>query len=903
MAQYDINLKDYFRILRRRKGIVIFVPLLFGMFSFVLALLQAPEPLYRATAVARVERAVSVVSLLQELVALSPEANLETQAALIKGFPVMSAAAKKLGLIPQDTTIEKIRISPASLKAIRDLQEQVEVKRVLGTNLIEISATSQNPEAAVRIANSLAEAFQEDNFATRSRQVREAREFIEKQLREVGSGLRQAEDQLKAFQEANKILLLPEETKGVLSRLAALEVDYAGIRRGTGEAERQLRRLDEGKALARPSDVAVDGADPTLSKLYTVLSDLTLERGKLLLTLLPAHPQVKQLDAQIADIRHALKDTLASRVQTLRRRADELQRAIARLKREQAAIPETALEMARMEREVKVNERIFSLLKEKHQEALIKEKEQVAEVSLVRPGVGPLRPINAPQSLPKTAVGLVIGLVLGFVLAFVVEALDTSIGAIDEVESLLETPVLGVIPQLDVKAELSEETGEAVALDAETEEKYAFLISLFIPGSRVAEAFRGLRTNLLFSGLERDIKTIMVTSSTQMEGKTTVAINLAIALSQLGKRTLLVEADLRNPYLHHAFGIPKDPGLTDVLIGSARLDEAIRSYPDFILGKAGVEGLLDRRGIDNLLLLPCGRQPPNPAEFLSAQSVANFLAEARQRYDYVVVDSAPVLPVADPAILGSRVEGTLLVVRVGNVARVALRRAKALLEASRARVLGVCLTGMRAEVSPDYAEMAYYRYRYGSRERRPAPSPGWLGWLSGDLKGKLKRLALLLLLFLAVAIGIWTWRAGLLSLPFLSANPMNSVRVVRSTDSIPPDVGSKLADAAQPAGAAHEPPSEPPPRMGPSASRGDPRYTVQLHAFRSEAKARRILARYRAAGVPAFSAEAVIPGNGEWWRVFAGEFKTQDEAEVFGWNLILEGKVEKFRVVQHASAP
>jgi tyrosine-protein kinase Etk/Wzc len=550
-----------------------------------------------------------------------------------------------------------------------------------------------------------------------------------------------------------------------------------------------------------------------------------------------------------------------------------------------------------MEREVKVNERIFSLLKEKHQEALIKEKEQVGEVSLVRPAVGPLRPVNPPQALPKAVVGLVIGLVLGFVLAFVVETLDTSIGAIDDVESLLEAPVLGVIPHLNVKAELVEETGEAVTLDAEAEEKYAFLISLFLPGSRVAEAFRGLRTNLLFSGLERDIKTIMVTSSTQMEGKTTVAINLAIALSQLGKRTLLVEADLRNPYLHHAFGIPKDPGLTEVLIGSARLDEAIRSFPDFILGKAGVESLVDRRGIENLLILTSGHQPPNPAEFLSAQALTNFLAEVRQRYDYVILDCAPVLPVADPTILGSRVEATLLVVRVGSVARAALRRAKALLEATRARVLGVCLTGMRAEVSPDYAEMAYYRYRYGGRERRAAPSPGWVGWLTGGLKGKLKRLALLLLLLLALAVGIWTWRAGF-TFPFLSANPIDSVRVVRSVDSVRSNPSSEIV--------AVKPSTEAPNAQTEASTLSEPGapleggYTVQLHSFRSEEQARQAVARYRAAGLPAFSAEARVGG---WWRVFAGEFKTQEEAEVFGWNLTLEGKVEEFLVVQRASAP
>ena len=151
--------------------------------------------------------------------------------------------------------------------------------------------------------------------------------------------------------------------------------------------------------------------------------------------------------------------------------------------------------------------------------------------------------------------------------------------------------------------------------------------------------------------------------------------------------------------------------------------------------------LIDRPGIDNLYLLPSGDQPANPTEFLSAQGMADFLADVRQRYDYIVFDAAPILPVADSSILGAHVDGTLLIVRVGRVARAALRRAKTLLEGARAQVLGVCLTGVRAEVSPDYAEMAYYRYRYGPRKQTPTPSVGTWGFLADEFKKKLQLLA------------------------------------------------------------------------------------------------------------------------------------------------------------------
>ncbi len=785
MAQYDVNLRDYLRILRRRKGIVVLVPLLFAVASFAVAIVQAPRPLYRVTAVVRVERAVNFTGLLQELVTFSPVGNVETQAAVIKGFPVMSLAAKKLSLIPEGMTSPELQASPRHLRSVSALQDQVAVKLVENTSLIEVSATASDPDSAVRIANSVAAAFQEDNFATRSRQVREAREFIERQLDEVGARLRDSEEQLKGFKEANKIVVFPDETRESLRRLASLEANEVGLRDAIAEAEEQLRLLRAAKSPPRPTGVSPDGADPTLSRLYGSLSDLSLQRETLLLTLTPSHPQVKHVDAQLGSVRERLREAWAARLTALRGRAAEVHRTVDGLRREQAGIPEADLRMARLEREVKVSERLFSLLREKHQEALIREKEQFAEVSLVRPAVASTRPINPPQALPKAAVGLVVGLVVGFALAFVVETLDTSIGAIQEVESLLDTAVLGVIPHLNVRAELAEEGKDGVGLDPETEEKYAFLSTLFLPESRVVEAFRALRTNLIFSGLEREVKTLMVTSSALMEGKTTVAINLAIAFAQLGKRTLLVEADLRKPFVHHAFGIRKEPGFTDVVIGGARLEEATLSFSDFVLGKAGLEGLLDRPGIDNLYVLTSGQQPPNPTEFLSAAAVANFLAEVRQQYDFVIFDAAPILPVADATILGSRVDGTLMVVRVGTVARAALRRAKTLLEATRARVIGVCLTGVKAELSPDYAEMGYYRYRYDSQAPRLPRTPSqpslWSRLSAGRLiTGKPVTLLILVLLLFALFGSFWALRSGRLTLPFRVAPRPPAAHVVRA---------------------------------------------------------------------------------------------------------------------------
>jgi capsular exopolysaccharide synthesis family protein len=222
-----------------------------------------------------------------------------------------------------------------------------------------------------------------------------------------------------------------------------------------------------------------------------------------------------------------------------------------------------------------------------------------------------------------------------------------------------------------------------------------------------------------------------------MEGKTTTAINLAITIAQMGKRTLLVEADLRKPFLHHAFGIPRDPGLTEVIVGNKDWRECLRTATDLMLGPLGVEKLMTMPNVDKLFLLSSGTPPPNPSEFLNSQRMQDLIAQFREQFDFVIFDCPPILPVTDAAILASKTDGTLMVYRVGKIARSALKRAKVLLENVRGRVLGVVLTGLKAETSPDYEELQYYRYAYGHEPGRAerAEPPSRPASLGGRIRG------------------------------------------------------------------------------------------------------------------------------------------------------------------------
>ena len=715
MAQYELNLRDYWRILRRRKGIVLAITILFTAFSYTIAFLQTPPPLYEASSAIKVERSTSITGFLMEAFTFSAGENVGTYAAYTRSWPVLEIAARRLGLIPPDASSEVARTSPQYLQIITHLQNQINAEQEKGTTIIRITAQASDPKTAAKIANTVAEAYREENILSRNRQVREAKQFIDSQLKEMDQRLRLSEEQLKAFKERQGGVPLGEVASASVSNLVAKEAEQEKAQRVLDSVTREIRRLKGSPdAAARARDqTLIDPSDPDISKMNAAFLETQLERDNLLLTLTPLHPQIKQLDAKLARLReNYLRDLEAKRLgleDRLRAGEAAVQSARASLQ----GLPGSALEEARLQREVKVNDDLRSLLRRRDEEVQIKEKEQIQEVTIVRPAVEPASPKATTQTATKTLVGLVIGLVLGIVLSLTVESLDTSIGAIEDVEAYLELPVIGLIPDLEKEMDRK---GEPTLLESGIpEEVRPFLVSLLHPSSPVAESFRALRTNIEFLRLQRPLKVIAITSASIMEGKTTAAINLALNIAQLGKRVLLVEADLRKPYIHHVFGIPREPGFAEVIVENLPLSRAVRTATDLMLGKLGLELIASAPNIDKMDILTSGRPPLNPAELLNSPRVTELLTILKEQYEYVILDASPILPITDAVILGSKCDSTIIVYRVGRIARSALRRTKILLENVQANVLGIVLTGLRAELSRDYEELKYarYTYRYG----------------------------------------------------------------------------------------------------------------------------------------------------------------------------------------------
>ncbi|KPK41035.1 MAG: hypothetical protein AMJ78_06535 [Omnitrophica WOR_2 bacterium SM23_29] len=389
------------------------------------------------------------------------------------------------------------------------------------------------------------------------------------------------------------------------------------------------------------------------------------------------------------------------------------------LKEQLKTFPEEELEFARLTREVEVNEKSYRTLKERLEEARIAEAEKVEDVKLVNTAASPEQPIKPNKKLNITIGGLV-GLVMGFFLSFVVESLDTSLGTIEEVEALLKLPVLSVIPYLKSREKKEKKLvfWGRKKIDPVSRLRSQLLFK-FDTRSPSTEAYRILRTNLKVDELlKKNEKIFVITSAGPNEGKSLTAINLAIALAQNGNRTLLIDGDFRKSIVHKVFGLKREPGFSDLLIGSAKIDDSVRTVVDMMMGEMGADEVSKAPGLDNLNLLTSGTLVPNPAEVLHSPRLEETMQSLKNLYDFVIIDVPPILPVPDAIIIALKTDGVYLVYRSGQTSRVALLRAKNQMDSVKGGTKGVILNCMtpEAELMPSY--YYYYHYKYYSEEKR-----------------------------------------------------------------------------------------------------------------------------------------------------------------------------------------
>jgi succinoglycan biosynthesis transport protein ExoP len=708
MPQYDVDLRDYWRIIKKRRIVIGLMIILVGLSSFGFAKIKEPTPLFETTAAIKIDRETNLAAILTGSFFLQSE-SLVTHAYIITSYPVLLEASKLLGILPESESLTEVRQNRDVMRKLQRMKGMIAAENESGTNIINISVTSTDPEEAAAVANTLATAYQAYNIQEKNRKTYETKSFIEAQLEKTHANLNAAEEALKNFKETSNLVSIDSQTQNTLSLLFETEKKLSETRELRQSIERQVQLIGK-KGFQELSAIEQYLADPNIySPIYALnktLSELLIERETLLIDFTTEHPKVKEVGQEINTIVAELTQELSSYQNELRSQENELIRQRDELRSKSLVFPDKALQLVRLQRAVTVQEELYAQLQLRYQETLIHESGKVQEVSIVRPALVPQAPFNIPSKTMIVATGLIMGLIIGVVLAFGVEVFDTSIGTIEDVESLLGVPVLGVIPFMN--RDEREKHKKSRTLKGRQQD----LVAHYDPKSLPAEAFRALRSNVEFIRIDKKQKTFLVTSSFVQEGKTFNVVNLALSMGQAGHKVLLVEADLRKPVIHKMFGISRLPGLTDYILGNYAWEDIRKNIADVMLGDFEVEDVLHTPGLDNLTIVTSGTTPPNPAEILRSERFREFLKTKATDYDLVLIDSPPVLPVADATEISSLVDGILLVYTVGKIGRSILKRAKVSLDNVDANVIGIVLNNVKPEAGPDYFKY-HTQYYYG----------------------------------------------------------------------------------------------------------------------------------------------------------------------------------------------
>ncbi len=597
-------------------------------------------------------------------------------------------------------------------RVIRDLERRLTTRQRPQTNVVDVEYTASDPELAQRVANRAVQVFRERSMEEARRTSQRRSLFLEEQLVQADSSLRVIQDELSDFRTRNQVFSSGQRAQAQQTGLMDVEMRREELRadrqvylsllqglQGASDTEVGTRL----QALAASPEVA---ANPVVASLFAQLLQYETEREALVSGpwgATPRNPDVARLDQQIATTRGRLEAAVRSQLDNLDARLSAIDDLRNRTAGAITGLPQAEAEEARLVQQVTSVQRTVEQLREEYYRAQLAEAVEEGPVEVVDLAPRPLTSEGA--GLPvMLALGMMLGFMVGGGSAFLKEMLNTSIRRREDLEVELQVPMVGVIPKLKglpggKRKRLGSGLGSGKGPKGkERRASGRELITVHLNRTAQAEAFRTLRTNLLFAQDHEPVRLLVVTSANPSEGKTTTAANLAVTYAQQGLRVLIVDMDLRKPRLAEVFGVPRKPGLTELALGEARGSEVIHPF----------------EAVEGLHVLPAGTIPATPSELLGGKRVRQLLDALRERYDMVILDTPPLSGGADAAILGAQADGVLMVVRAGDTDREAARMAARQLHTVGARLLGAVMNDPSGEV-PRYGYYYQYEY-YGEQE-------------------------------------------------------------------------------------------------------------------------------------------------------------------------------------------
>jgi succinoglycan biosynthesis transport protein ExoP len=598
---------------------------------------------------------------------------------------------------PPDPSLDAFRNS------VDNFQNSIDVSPVRRSNLVELSFFCRDPKLAQRIANELASAYIVQNLQVKWDETIKASKWLETQLVTLKARVEKAEESLTQYARANSILFVEERQNLASARLEQLQKAYTEAQTERIQKEAQYSLVEEGKVQDLPGFLS----NKLIQDLTVRLAEAEQEYSELTARVKPDYPKAVALKKQIDTLKATLDDrklALAQNIVEDYSSAVENEKSMAAaLGQQKRAVNELAEKMIQyyiLKREAESSKDLYQGLLQRMKQAQVSAGMTASNIRVVDAAREPKKPVK-PRVVFNLALAAILGLGLGVGLAFFQEYLDNTLKSPDEVEALLRLPSLGVVPSISLNGDSEVVKGKLFAHSSGRGQAPHLLQT----HSGVAEAFRSLRTSILLSSQPAP-KMLLVTSALPSEGKTTTAVNLGAVLASLGSKVVVVDCDMRRPACHLATGVKNSPGFVQCLTGHMGLAETVLPVP----------------GVENLSVIPCGPIPPNPAEVLSSPLTAELLQSLRSRYEYVLVDSPPLLSVSDARILSTLTDAVVLVVRSHSTPYELVRNALSLLYAAGARILGVALNDvdMRREGYGGYGRYRYvgsYGDQYGYESR------------------------------------------------------------------------------------------------------------------------------------------------------------------------------------------
>jgi succinoglycan biosynthesis transport protein ExoP len=724
LVSQESALGEYVRVLMKRKWTVL--ACLFTVFSVVAIASLKMTPVYEASGSIAINKPDSGLVNFNN----SPTFNLDyfdpteldTEVKILQSDLLALQVVKELALDRRPdfggktpTLPSSLDLAPDPLQAdsartsslLANFRGNLKVTLFPNTHIVEVHYRSPDKDLAATVVNTLMSTYTENNFKSRFDSTMQASDWLSKQLVDLQMKVETSQEKLVRYQREHEILGIDEKQNITTQKLDELNKALTAAESERMDKESVYRLVQSGDVDTIASAATVldaagtsQSANGLLEGLRAKEADVKIQAAELSTQFGPSYPkvaqlnnQMKEIDAQILLETRKVAGKIRGQYMAALQRETMLHDALERQKQEANKLNESAIQYSILKRDLESYRQLYEGLMEKMKQAGVSaglKSNNFRIVDVARVPTAPIEP-NIPRNL---LFAFMLGLTSGVGLAFLLEGLDNTVRTTEQAQMISGLPPLGMIP---MGSRSAREGADSKRLVIATSKEAVELVTQVRPQSQMAESYRALRTSLLLSNLGAPPKVIMITSALPQEGKTTTSINCAVVLAQKGIRVLLIDADLRRPSIHKTLGMGPRSGLSNVLTGSATLQQTITRSPV----------------LPNLFILPAGTPPPNPAELLASANMRDVLEELRAQYDHIVVDTPPTLSVTDAVVLSPRADAIVLVIRSGQTTKHALRRSRDVLLQVNAKVSGVLLNAVDL-TSPDY----YYYYEYKSKYSR-----------------------------------------------------------------------------------------------------------------------------------------------------------------------------------------